>query len=90
MATGITITNKHGQSAFFPSEILPLLKAASRDYRADATGMADGGICLTSTFVSYCNLKAMQMLMDTSGQIYKADAQTYAARYNRLFDIDGN
>ena len=32
----------------------------------------------------------MQMLMDTSGQIYKADAQTYAARYNRLFDIDGN
>ena len=88
MATGTTITNKAGQKAFFPTEIIPLLKQASSNYRADSAGMSDGGMCLTSSFVSYCELEQMEKAMTATGQTYKNTASGYAANYNRLFEID--
>lgn len=87
MATGTTVTY-NGNKGWFPSEILPLLIEAKKIYRIDEAGMADGGMCLTSTFTSYCELDRMQDLMNASGQQYKGTAVQYAASYNRLFQID--
>lgn len=87
MATGTTITVR-GQKAFFPTEILPVLEQAKKLYRIDAAGMADGGMCLSSSFVSYCDLDLMQDLMRSSGQEYKGTAKQYAMIYNKLFEID--
>lgn len=89
MAKGVTITNNNtGQKAFFPAEIVPELQKAAKLWRTDSAGMADGGMCLSSSFVSYCELGHMQALMDNTGQAYKHTAQQYAAIYNRLFEID--
>ena len=89
MATGVTLTNKRtGQKAFFPAEIVPELQRASKLWRTDAAGMADGGMTLTSSFVSYCELGHMQSLMDNTGQAYRHTAAQYASIYNRLFEID--
>ena len=89
MATGTVITRKStGAKLWLPTEILPYLKSAHKDYTADASGMAEGGVCLTSTFVSYCPLDLMQQAMDQSGQTYKYSAAAYAGAYNRLFEID--
>lgn len=87
MATGTTITVKENRG-FFPTEILPFLEEAKKTYRIDAKGMADGGECLTSSFLDYCDLGKMQLEMNNSGQQYKVDAITYAKRYNQLFEID--
>ena len=87
MATGTTITY-NGNKAFFPTEILPFLEAAKKTWRIDADGMADGGMCLTSSFVSYCELDQMTEAMRSSGQEYKRTASEYASLYNRLFEID--
>ena len=87
MATGSTITYKNAK-AWVPTEILPLLNEAKKAYRRDAAGMYDGGMFLTSSFISYCEIDKMQQLMDQSGQTYKGRAENYAASYNRLFEID--
>jgi hypothetical protein len=89
MAQGTTITNtKTGEKGFFPTEIIPELKSAAHTWREDAAGLYEVGDFLSSTFTSYCEIEKMQALMDASGQTYKADASTYVARYNRLFNID--
>jgi len=89
MATGTVITRQStGAKLWLPTEILPFLKAAHKDYAADSNGMADGGMVLTSSFVSYCPLDLMQKAMDMSGQEYKNSAAAYAGAYNRLFEID--
>ena len=88
MSKGTTITRKDGTKGFFPSEIIPLLEQAKRTYRIDANGMCEGGMVLTSTFVSYCDIDKMRDLMRASGQEYNLDAAGYANRYNRLFEID--
>jgi hypothetical protein len=87
MATGTPLIYKNAKS-WVPTEILPLLKEAKKAYRIDAASMADGGMCLTSSFISYCEIDKMQQLMDESGQTYKGTAENYAASYNRLFEID--
>lgn len=88
MAQGTTITTKSGKRGFFPTEILPFLQSAKSNYRADIAGMADGGMCLTSSFASYCELDKMQTAMVQSGQTYKFSAAHYASVYNQLFEID--
>jgi hypothetical protein len=87
MATGTVITVK-GIKRFFPTEIIPFLESAKKTYRIDAAGMEDGGMCLTSSFVSYCDLDLMSEAMRSSGQEYKGTARQYAAIYNSLFEID--
>lgn len=88
MATGTTITTKSGKRGFFPTEILPFLQAAKSNYIADSKGMADGGMCLSSSFISYCELDKMHEAMTKSGQVYKFSVAHYAAAYNQLFSID--
>jgi hypothetical protein len=86
MATGTTITNNStGKKQWFPTEIIPFLQVAKKDYRADEAGMSEGGSCLTSSFTSYCQLDLMQQAMDQSGQVYKYSAAAYAGAYNALF-----
>jgi hypothetical protein len=87
MAQGTTLTY-NGSKGWFPTEIIPMLKTAREAYCIDARGMADGGSCLTSTFVSYCDIEEMQSAMDETKQDYKGTAADYARRYNNLFEID--
>jgi hypothetical protein len=87
MATGTTLTFKNNK-CWIPTEILPLLKDARDDYKADSRGMDDGGLVLTSKFTSYCDLVEMQKLMDESGQTYQKDALFYTRSFNALFEID--
>lgn len=86
-----TITKKNGQSMKMEKFSFEYLNDCRKIYNIDAHGMADGGMCLTSSFRSYVDFDKLRTFEGATvvPEGWEIDiAENRFRQFNNFFEVD--